>query len=327
MVTKTQTTQPAIIGISGGSADSASVRAMMSQIRSTGAVPLFLGNHGNRDARKDIDKIDSLVVMGNDADIDPGKYGEAPGAHTNSELKTPQGKARAHYEEELLKLALEQKMPVLGVCAGMQRINVLLGGSLHQHVPDLVGHNEHAQQDSGIAPFVPVMPVMIDKTSGLGLIAGRDAVYVPDPKEPKQGLILENSLHHQSVKTLGNGLRASAVSDSYKNPDGSINHLIEAIEPDPNGPLKDQYLLGVQWHPEFGASPIGPRIAAHLATAAKEFARDHQRNHPMSEAVEETIKSALPQVELKPNAMPSRKGSFTDYITSQRAAQGKELSV
>ncbi len=65
-----------VIGISGSSSDSASIRAMITQIAGTGAIPLFLGNHTKRDAASDFAKIDALVVMGNNSDISPECYGQ-----------------------------------------------------------------------------------------------------------------------------------------------------------------------------------------------------------------------------------------------------------
>jgi putative glutamine amidotransferase len=272
-----------IIGISGGNADSASVRAAMTQIRDAGAIPIFLGNHANRKAAEDVAKLDGLMVMGNNADIDPEKYGAQKGPHTKAESDTPEGKARAAYEYELMRLAIEKKMPVLGVCGGMQRLNVLAGGTLHQHVPDLVGNDMHAQQDANIAPFIPVQLVSIFSGTGLSAIAGdtRD-VYTP-----AHGVrVPENSMHHQSVDKPGKGLRVSALSH---------DNIIEAIEADPKGPYGEQMLIGVQWHPEFGASPLGKRIADSLVAESTRYGEKNPHTQPnLDEVVRENVKSNLP---------------------------------
>lgn len=305
------------IGICGGNADSASVRAMMAQISASGATPIFLGNHANRDAAEDIKKISALVVMGNNADIDPAKYGALKHPKTNIETDT----ARADYEDAIIMKALAQKMPLLGVCGGMQRLNVLAEGTLHQHVPDLVGHDEHAQQDFNIAPFIPVQPVIIDTESTLGKIGdGVTAVYTPG-----HGVVAENSMHHQAVDKVGDGLRAVAFSKDTL-PNGS--QLIEAIEADPNGPLKDQFVLGVQWHPEFGASALAPKIAARVVEEAQKFARDNGRAALSEEAVrEQNIISALPVIK-DPAAQPAalQPGSMAAMILSRRAQAGQSLS-
>ena len=322
-----QTDRPPVIGISGSNADSASVRAMMAQISTTGAIPLFLGNHTNRNPDVDINKVDAIVVLGNNRDIDPSEYKQRiTDPHTKSELlmddgKTPDptGIARRSYEFRLLELAMKQKMPILGVCGGMQRINVMLGGALHQHVPDLIGNDEHDQQQFGIAPFIPVQAVLLAQNTTLGNIAGdMRSVYTPGHGVTcGDNLVLENSMHHQAVSVVGSGLRASAFStDHVKRLNGEDSLLIEAIEADPNGPLKDQFLLGVQWHPEFGASPLGAKIAHSLSGAAQSYAQAHNRTHEMTEVINENVFSALPQI--KPPAV--RSGSMTEAILSQRAA-------
>jgi putative glutamine amidotransferase len=317
---------PPVVGISGSNSDSASVRAMMAQISATGAIPLFLGNHINRKADDDFKKIDSIVILGNNRDIDPSEYGQMgkPDPHTKSELLTDEGHidfggvARRSYEVRMLELAMKHKMPVLGVCGGMQRINVMLGGQLHQHIPDMIGNEEHDQQNFGIAPFVPVQPVIIAPDSTLSGIAGNiSSIYTPGHGAASSPtVVLENSMHHQAVSIVGAGLRASAFSsDKVKLQNGSDGLLIEAIEADPKGPLSNQFLMGVQWHPEFGASPLGAKISHNFANAAHEYARAHNRTHPMTEAINENVFSALPAVK-----SPTRSGSITEAILAQRAA-------
>ena len=122
-------------------------------------------------------------------------------------------------------------MPVLGICQGMQVLNVALGGKLIQHIPDSIPNAlEHAQTP----PFdVPCHDIAIVENSLLHKIAvgGKFAV---------------NSSHHQAVKTTGSGVIISA-----KSPDG----VIEAIES-----TAHRFCLGVQWHPEYDASPIDKKI-------------------------------------------------------------------
>lgn len=323
MVEQATTLAVPVIGISGGNSDSASVRAMMTQIETSGAIPLFLGNHANRDAQADIGKIDALIVMGNDADIDPAKYGAAPHPHTRNENNTPEGKARAEYEEALMRRALDMGMPLLGVCGGMQRLNVICGGSLHQHVPDMIGHDEHAQQHYRIAPFIPVQPVLIAQDSALASIAAEiSTIFAPGHAPAPPGVIMENSMHHQAVYKVGNGLRVAATAEDTLQ-DGS--KLTEAIEADPNGPFGKQFLLGVQWHPEFSASPLGARIAHRIASAAREFAQAHGREHTWEDVQKENIMSASTQVQQPASiggAPPVvRPGSMTEMILRQRAAR------
>ncbi|MBY0408016.1 MAG: gamma-glutamyl-gamma-aminobutyrate hydrolase family protein [Rickettsiales bacterium] len=316
MIALVKTSGP-VIGISGSSADSASVKAMIRQVIEAGGTPLLLANHAGRTAAEDLQKIDALMVMGNNADINPEKYGAAKDPHTKSEDDSKEGAARSQYEEELLARTVAMKMPVLGVCGGMQRINILCGGTLHQHVPDLVGHNEHSQQEYKVDGYIPVQPVFLGKhgkdTTLSSIAAGITSIYAPGHDAPPL-MLLENSMHHQAVNVVGEGLRPAAFSDDkVKLPDGRDSLLIEAIEADPNGKFKDQTLLGVQWHPEFGASPLGERITGFMVNKAKEYARQTGREHTQAEVVRENFVSSLPA-----NIPAPRPGSMTEMVLRRR---------
>lgn len=251
-----------LILISGASADSKSVAAMTQQIRDAGAKPVFIGNHEQRieggvqqAVEQDLAKADALIVMGNNSDIDPKKYGQVAGKTT--QVESP---GRAAYEEAAIQTALSRKIPLLGICGGMQRINVLGGGTLHQDVPSLVGDNHHMQSASHLAPVVPVQLVKIDKDSKLGEIAGKNSnLFTPQHGPLLPGVIMENSFHHQAVAKPREDFRVCARSD-----DG----IIEAIEPKADSPYAKQFVMGVQWHPEFGASDFGPKLAARITEEA-----------------------------------------------------------
>jgi len=256
---------------------------MTDKIAAVGGSFLLLDNHAERDANEDIASINALIIMGNDLDIDPSWYIErypegdprrCIHPKTKSELCCPQGKARATYEVAMIEAALAEKMPLLGICGGMHRINVLCGGTLLQHVPDLVGHERLMQKECGIEPHVGTIPVVIQCDTRMAMIA-RDIKmsFVKSSSVNMPKVIMENSLRHQSVDMLGRGLIASSLSDTIRLPDGSAKYLIEAIEADPNGPYADQFLVGVQWHPEFSASFLGSKITEHLLEAALVFSR------------------------------------------------------
>jgi putative glutamine amidotransferase len=271
--------------ISGGDADSKSVAAIVTQIRSAGGDPVVVVDHAERLQKRggdmskivteDLAGVDTLIVMGNNSDIDPAKYGQTKHNKTNIETDA----ARTSYEEAALQMAMDIGMPTLGVCGGMQRINVLKheehGGTLNQHVPDVVGNNHHAQQDSKIAPFVPVQFIMFAEGTKLGKIAGTvPGIYSPQHGQLPPGIVMENSMHHQAVDKVRDDFRVAAVSD-----DG----VIEAIE------SKDGKTLGVQWHPEFGASELGAKLAKHMVGQAKAY----ERTHP-HEAVAKPAQSDVP---------------------------------
>lgn len=174
-------------------------------------------------------RLDGLILSGG-PDVDPARYGHEPGAHTQ-----PPDLDRDAAELRLLAGAVDAGLPTLGICRGMQLLNVARGGTLHQHLPDVVGSSVHAP-----APGVySAHPVTVDEGTRLAQILGRTRVEVP-------------TYHHQGVQDLGKGLVATAWAA-----DGTV----EAVE-DPELP----FLVAVQWHPEAGDDPALFRALAR-ATA------------------------------------------------------------
>jgi len=165
-----------------------------------------------------IGRLDGLILSGG-GDIDPAGYGAERHPETNNVRPD-----RDSAEAALLAAALGRGLPVLGICRGMQVMNVAMGGSLHQHLPEVVGHRGHAPAPGQYGAH----PVRVAAGSGLAGALGRTEVdTVP-------------THHHQAIDRLGDGLTATAWSD-----DG----LIEAVELDKPG---CGFALGVQWHPEAG---------------------------------------------------------------------------
>jgi gamma-glutamyl-gamma-aminobutyrate hydrolase PuuD len=163
-----------------------------------------------------LDALDAVVFSGG-SDLDPETYGEEP--HPETFGVHPERDAA---ELELLKRALDRDMPVLGICRGSQVLNVALGGDLFQHLPEIVGHEEHKSDPPG--EFAD-HDVKIEAGTRLAELLGADTTDV-------------KSHHHQGFRTLGNGLVEAAHAD-----DGTV----EAIE-DP----RKRFALGVLWHPEAG---------------------------------------------------------------------------
>jgi putative glutamine amidotransferase len=165
-----------------------------------------------------LELIDGLVIPGGDEDVNPKFYNQqiiSGKVRTNDE--------RAGFELALTKKALEKDMPFLGICGGMQVLNVSLGGNLIQHIPDYIQSKINHEQPS--PKDIPSHPVIIKPGTILFKLAdSRDEVMV-------------NSTHHQAVDKLGNGLIISASA-----PDG----IIEAIES-----LNHKFVIGVEWHPEY----------------------------------------------------------------------------
>jgi putative glutamine amidotransferase len=290
LVRSQSASRPAVVGISGGSIESASVQQMMAQVRAAGGIPMLLANHAERNAAEDIQKIDALMVMGNDFDVDPARYvsryaendpRRAVHPQTKSTASDPAAAARAAYEEQLLTLAAQKNMPTLAICGGMQLLNVMHGGGILQHIPDQIGDTHHQQNTLGIPGVCPVIPVTIQQNTSLGTIAGNvHSIYTASIPPAGEIGTTENSFHHQAIDPdmVGNGLRIVASSDSFKSATGEQRRLPEAIEPDPAGPLAGWPLIGVQWHPEFGSSTVSTALIAHTVSKGREYARTSTRD-------------------------------------------------
>ena len=181
------------------------------------------------------DRIDGLVVTGGAFDIDPALFG------VNTKHETVRTKAgRTAFEFAVTKAMLKRNKPVLGICGGQQLLNVVLGGTLIQHIEDEVTDSLLHEQPN--PRHEPGHAVIVTPGSLLHRICGTAEMQV-------------NSAHHQSVKTVGPGVVVNAVAR-----DG----VIEGIE-DPR--LK--FCIGVQWHPEFAVDPGDRKLFQALIEAAQ----------------------------------------------------------
>jgi len=197
-------------------------------LQRAGALPLMLPTPaGSVTAAELLAQVDGLVLQGG-SDVCPGSYGEEP--------LRPEwcgDPVRDAYEIELVRACMAADKPVLGVCRGMQVLNVALGGTLWQ---DLTSQNPACRTHRDWDVYDALShDVRIEPGSWLAAWTG-DAV---DRRV--------NSVHHQGVRTLGGGLRAEAVSVE----DG----VVEAVRYDPDGGADPDgaapFAYGVQWHPEF----------------------------------------------------------------------------
>ncbi|MDA0738826.1 MAG: gamma-glutamyl-gamma-aminobutyrate hydrolase family protein [Nitrospirae bacterium] len=209
-------------------------------IEDAGGIPFILPLMPDRAAWKRIvSQVDGLLITGSGSDLAPETYGE------KQQYKFKRmSMQRATLELGVSKIAYQADVPMLGICGGMQSINVALGGTLFQDID--------AQIKTPIAHLPTYSAtktahsIQIEPRSLLRRIAGKAKIQV-------------NSSHHQSIKKVSKSLVTTAVS-----PDG----VIEAIEaPDKN------FLLGVQWHPEFlyEKHPIQKKLFQALIRAARSF--------------------------------------------------------
>ncbi|MGF1427589.1 gamma-glutamyl-gamma-aminobutyrate hydrolase family protein [Kitasatospora sp. LaBMicrA B282] len=199
-------------------------------VSAAGAVPVLLPPQPVGDPHALLARLDGLVLAGG-PDIEPARYAAAPDPHTGT--ARPQ---RDAWELALTEAALVRDLPVLGICRGLQVLNVLRGGTLVQHLPDRTGDRTH---QIARATFHR-REVRIATDSLVGRILGPRAEVL--------------CYHHQAVDELGAGLRAVAHSS-----DG----MVEAIEV-PGA----RFAIGLQWHPE--ADPADPRIFRSFVNALEE---------------------------------------------------------
>ena len=214
-------------------------------VADAGGVPVLLPpqRHG---ARQAVAALDGLLLAGG-PDLDPARYREQPHPQTGAPHT-----ARDDWEFRLLDVALARDLPVLGVCRGMQLLNVARGGALIQHLPDQLGDGGHQPAPATFARRA----VRIRPRSLLGGVLG--------------GAAAVRCYHHQAVGRLGEGLLPSAWSE---------DETVEAVELHGH-----RFAVGVQWHPEtddqdprlFDAFVAACRTGADPAQAGEAHPREAQ---------------------------------------------------
>jgi len=202
-------------------------------VAQAGGVPILLP-HEPQLAGAYLDLIDALVVTGGAFDVDPALFGAAQ-RHPTVTLKA----RRTAFELAMITGALARDLPLLGICGGQQLLNVALGGTLIQHIPDEVADPLAHEQPNPTGE--PSHDVEVVAGTRLAAIVGAARIAV-------------NSSHHQAVKAVAPGCVADAIA-----PDG----VVEGIE-DP----ARRFCIGVQWHPEYAFGAADRRIFQALIEAA-----------------------------------------------------------
>ena len=237
-----------LIGISGSMNDPENqiflVRSYMQVILHAGGVPVLLSPDMEQTALEDcLDQLDGLMLAGG-GDVVPSRFGEEPIQELGE--TTP---VRDEFELRLLPAAIRRNMPVLGICRGIQVMNVALGGTLYQDLPaqyqpahpPLLAHKQTQPYET------PTHSVELQPSSQLYRLTGQKELQV-------------NSMHHQAIEALADGLMISGRAA-----DGTI----EAVEC-----LDLPFFLGVQWHPERLSDEASHRLFAGFVEAAQTYRRN-----------------------------------------------------
>ena len=203
-------------------------------IARAGGLPVALPHEPER-AADYLALIDGLVVTGGAFDVDPALFG-AETRHDSVSTKV----RRTQFELAITRAAYETDMPALGICGGQQLMNVALGGTLIQHIPDTIpnalAHEQPNPRDE------PGHPVSLAAESALLGITGRAEMEV-------------NSAHHQAVEKPAPGFTVNALA-----PDGVIEGIEDAAK---------RWFIGVQWHPEFAIDPGDVRLFESFLAACR----------------------------------------------------------
>ena len=189
-----------------------------------------------------LSSVDGVLLTGSPSNVHPSHYGQPL-----LDAASPQDVRRDAWVLPLIRNAIKNGTPILGICRGFQEINIAMGGSLHQAVHSVAGCHDHRAPKNGPLEQIygPAHEVRLSEGGALQHLMGTDRILV-------------NSIHEQGLAELGQGLRVEAQA-----PDG----LVEAISaPDAKG-----FLMAVQWHPEWRAieNPASQKLFAAFGDACR----------------------------------------------------------
>lgn len=205
-------------------------------VQKAGGIPVLLPPQPVDDATVDrvLAGLDGVIITGG-SDVDPARYGQE--AHAETDVPRLE---RDAWEDALLAGAIDRELPFLGICRGMQLLNVQRGGTLHQHLPEVVGSDRYRIGGGEFA----VNEVVVEPGTTVEALLGAAPLEV-------------KSYHHQAVDAVGSGLTVAARTD-----DGLVQAVV--LDDVPFG-------VAVQWHPEEDAAEDA-RLFAGLVEAARAYA-------------------------------------------------------
>ncbi|ADI02536.1 MAG TPA: gamma-glutamyl-gamma-aminobutyrate hydrolase family protein [Syntrophothermus lipocalidus] len=207
-------------------------RDYIDKILNAGGVPVILPPTNDRDVITEYKETCHGLLLAGGGDVDPVNWGEEP--HPDLGTVDP---TRDEFELALMKCAMEEDLPVLGICRGAQVINVAFGGSLYQHLAGGISHQQKAP------PSHAFHGILVVRDTRLYRISGSDTLRV-------------NSFHHQAVREIGENLIISATA---------CDGVIEAVES-----VCHRFILGVQWHPELMTDKVSENLFKALVDAGRE---------------------------------------------------------
>jgi putative glutamine amidotransferase len=232
----------------GFSIHSVSEKYILAVVEGAGGLPVMIPALGERlDVADLVRRLDGLLLTGGLSNVEPHRYGGGP-----SRPDTPHDRARDATVLPLIRAAVEEGVPVLAICRGIQELNVALGGTLHQHVHEVDGKTDHRSDKSKPwhERYDHAHPVRLTPGGFLARALGTTDTMV-------------NSLHGQGIDRLASGLVVEATA-----PDG----LVEAVRVEGAA-----FAVGVQWHPEYPslADPASKALFDGFADAchARAYAR------------------------------------------------------
>ena len=199
-----------------------------------------------------LNRMDGIVLTGGRANVEPHHYGGEP-----FRPETHRDPVRDAMTLPLVKSAIELSVPILGICRGIQEINVALGGTLYPYLWEVKGKNDHRM------PKTDIMENRFAPRHNISLTADGLFFHIAEKAGINKNQIMVNSLHGQAINKLADGLKIEALSD-----DG----VIEGV----SMPKAKSFVVGVQWHAEFRVTehPFNMALYSEFGDAAKRRAID-----------------------------------------------------